>query len=246
VAQLLNEAKAGTGSMKRQKKSKGLNVHIILLCILSIYQLSMIHLIFKLNPALNQREDGLLGTNADNHPYMINGNIHLLEKQREYTYDDFETVFNVVAIHEQILTDKVYELLKNHDAKTDDYYLENKEMIDERYHEFVHYITAGSHEQEDRERFAIKWVSNELGFGMFAKKPIFKGEIVGNYVGLVTGFKENTDYMWGYMTEKVGDGIYEMGIDSRIAGNYLRFVNHAGVRANSLVQFFDVASVYSI
>jgi hypothetical protein len=180
-----------------------------------------------------------------NHPHeryfhnipMKDGTNIPLHPDREYTYDDFESVFNVLPLHEQIMTDEVAELLKDHNPTTDNYFLDYKTNIMDRYEEFKAYLEGGSHEMEDREKFVIKWASPESGFGMFAKKDVYQGEIVGNYVGLVTGDKRNTDYMWGYITTQVGDQKVDMGIDSRIAGNYLRFVNHAGKDANTLVIF---------
>jgi hypothetical protein len=137
-------------------------------------------------------------------------------------------------------------LLGDHDPKTDSYYIDYSEEILDGYEEYTKYIDQGSHEKEDMERYEVKWASIPSGFGLFAKKDIKEGEIIGLYTGEVTADVENTDYMWDYLTTKVGDKTVSLGLDARLTGNYFRFVNHIGAEANTKVMLINVASFHSI
>jgi hypothetical protein len=168
-----------------------------------------------------------------NIPTQANDSRIPLDPLRTYSYDDFESIFEVKPLHVQVLTEQAKELLGDHDPKTDQYFSDFKEEIMENYEDFTKYIDQGSHEQEDRERYEIKWASIQSGFGLFAKKDIKEGEIVGLYTGEVTADVDNTDYMWDYLTSKVGDKEVSLGLDARLTGNYFRFVNHIGDEANT-------------
>lgn len=117
-----------------------------------------------------------------------------LDPNKTYSYDDFESVFHVKPLHVQVLTDDAKELLKGHDPKTDEYFLDFKDDIMANYEDFTKWIDEGSHEQRDRDLYEIKWASIQSGFGLFAKKDIKAGEIVGLYGGVVTTDVENTEY----------------------------------------------------
>ena len=94
------------------------------------------------------------------------------------------------------------------------------------------------HEIERGERLAdfteppdlsIRYVSDEVGYGLFAEETIAIGTIIGEYTGTVTT-ESNGSYIFGYglfnLTERyVLDGS---------SGNYTRFVNHSN-RPNLLV-----------
>jgi hypothetical protein len=173
-----------------------------------------------------------------NIPVQSNDSRIPLDPNKTYSYDDFESVFGVKPLHVQELTSEAKEMLGDHDPMTDDYYLDYKDDIMQRYEEFTKYIDAGSHEHEDRERYEVKWASIQSGFGLFAKKDLRVGEIVGLYGGIVTSEVDNTDYMWDYLTYKVGEKAVSLGLDARLSGNYLRFVNHIGSEANTKVLIY--------
>jgi hypothetical protein len=158
-----------------------------------------------------------------------------LDTSRAYTYDDFETVFQVKPLHVQVMTKEVAELLRDHDPNSDGAYIAYNGEVNYRQDEFTKYIDQGSHEAEDRERFEVKWVSVDSGFGLFAKKDLKESDIIGLYSGIITTDMSNTDYMWDYLTIEIKKKMVSLGVDSSLAGNYLRFVNHAGKQANSAV-----------
>ena len=111
---------------------------------------------------------------------------------REYTYDDFESVFEVEPIHKVILTPEVQEMIKNHDATLDEYYTTWTAEVKELQAKFGELMAAESLEQRDREYMVVKWVSPYEGFGVFANKDIKKGEIIGRYTGEITADIQDT------------------------------------------------------
>lgn len=81
----------------------------------------------------------------------------------------------------------------------------------------------------------IKWISREIGHGLFAAAEIAKEAFIGEYTGVVQASDENedvgdakngysTDYSWYYLDEIKDGPILE--INGKYAGNEMRFVNH--------------------
>lgn len=76
---------------------------------------------------------------------------------------------------------------------------------------------------------AIKWIHNQIGYGLFTQKPFKKWEYVGEYTGLLRRrnlfFPNVNDYCFMYPRLWVGTRGYT--IDSEKHGNYTRFINHS-------------------
>ena len=73
----------------------------------------------------------------------------------------------------------------------------------------------------------LKWISEKVGYGVFAKKPIKVGDFIGEYSGvfrLVTD-NDNIDYAWYYIAPATTGK--QLVIDAKFEGNELRFINHA-------------------
>lgn len=70
---------------------------------------------------------------------------------------------------------------------------------------------------------SIGWISKEIGFGVFAKKPIEKGQIIGMYTGVVQKVEVGNPYQLAY--QLLDDTIYVINAKKR--GNFTRFVNHS-------------------
>lgn len=107
-------------------------------------------------------------------------------------------------------------------------------------------------ERRDRERYAIMFSSPERGiliwwkgYGLFAKKRIEKGEVIGLYTGIIAEEHDDqdNDYMWTYDTliENRNKVLKHPGLDARKFGNYMRFVNdwYGGSKVD-----MNVVSVY--
>ncbi|HSW76844.1 MAG TPA: SET domain-containing protein-lysine N-methyltransferase [Candidatus Saccharimonadales bacterium] len=77
----------------------------------------------------------------------------------------------------------------------------------------------------------IKWISPEIGYGIFASRDIVAGEFIGVYAGQLRQVQMNgktpddTDYAWYYSCD-THDG-KKLIIDGKYRGNELRFINHA-------------------
>jgi SET domain-containing protein len=92
--------------------------------------------------------------------------------------------------------------------------------------------------KHDIDTLYVMWSSPVLGYGLFAKTFIKRGDIIGMYCGIVNFNSENdnTDYRWKYPTST--KSIHEnCGIDARVCGNYLRFVNHDNEHTNVQIEF---------
>ncbi|RKP12673.1 hypothetical protein BJ684DRAFT_16864 [Piptocephalis cylindrospora] len=88
----------------------------------------------------------------------------------------------------------------------------------------------GKGQTEADPRTYIRWVSDDVGWGLFAEQAIPAGAPVGIYVGIRTNKTEDTDYAWKYnprgpVFDPQGRTILVF-VDSLYAGNELRFVNH--------------------
>ncbi len=76
---------------------------------------------------------------------------------------------------------------------------------------------------------SIRWVHEEMGYGLFANTPLKKGDFIAEYVGLIHRryrIHPNTNgyclhYPSGYLFWKV------FMVDAQKHGNYSRFINHS-------------------
>ncbi|KAJ3277011.1 hypothetical protein HDV01_000063 [Terramyces sp. JEL0728] len=154
-----------------------------------------------------------------------------LDINREYTFDDFQKYFNVHPLHEVVLDSNLKMFLEMHGMtmETESYrFPPELEGLAARAKMFIDLAPTTD------DRFVVKWSCKEYGFGVFAKKPISKGDIIGVYTGVVNLYVDpNSDYLWDISQIKLSDGqLHRLGINGRRAGNYLRFVNHIGETGN--------------
>ncbi|MCI5052405.1 MAG: SET domain-containing protein-lysine N-methyltransferase [Simkaniaceae bacterium] len=74
---------------------------------------------------------------------------------------------------------------------------------------------------------SVRWINDEVGFGLFAATEIHKGAFIGEYTGVV---RENNDhlkmsnYLFGY---PVNDDIDRPLVIDAENGNLTRFINHS-------------------
>ncbi|KAJ3270760.1 hypothetical protein HDV01_007452 [Terramyces sp. JEL0728] len=155
----------------------------------------------------------------------------------QYTYDDFETIFQVVPIHYMVVDDEAKDILDGHDLFSDDYYLSNSKEVDKMIEQTKSFFAIKDQETYLRELCYVKWVSIETGFGLYAKQDIPANQVIGVYTGRVVADSANTDYEWEYQTDEVDDEDVNLGVNALQYGNYLRFANHVGESANSKPEF---------
>ena len=80
----------------------------------------------------------------------------------------------------------------------------------------------------------IKFITKDVGYGIFAAQDIKKGELIGEYTGIVKPVdfskkKEDFDYAWGFPPPA------KFVVDSKDAGNFTRFINHSNTPNVSMV-----------
>lgn len=77
----------------------------------------------------------------------------------------------------------------------------------------------------------LKWISSDVGYGVFAKQNIFKDDFIGVYAGQLRLMRsvydtvpEDVDYAWYYPINAPNSK--RLVIDGKYKGNELRFINH--------------------
>jgi len=107
-----------------------------------------------------------------------------------------------------------------------DYYKSDKQHIDDLSKQYAQDVI-----EKKVAPMYLKFISPDVGYGIFATRPIEKGEFVGVYSGELRavrygepGMTEDVDYAW-YYTVDSADG-KKMIIDGKYKGNELRFINH--------------------
>ena len=124
------------------------------------------------------------------------------DPDREYTYDDFDSVFGVKPLHHVVISPEAKEVLKGHDLKTDPKYAEYYDEIKEDLAKYGHLMDKSS-EKFQRDTMVVKWFSPIRGFGILAKKDIKKHTFLGVYTGVIRKDIKNKDYTWTYYTRHV-------------------------------------------
>jgi hypothetical protein len=126
-------------------------------------------------------------------------------------------------------SEELKEFLATKDITQEERYKNEEEEMKRRESLYGPYIENGF---EHDDRFYIKLSSPEVGYGLFAKTDIPAGSVIGVYGGRLTRVLPNgatdTDYAWSYQNyedPKTGE-TFEICIDGRVYGTWLRFVNH--------------------
>lgn len=78
-------------------------------------------------------------------------------------------------------------------------------------------------------KVSIRWINEEIGYGLFAEEPLLKGAWIGEYTGLVRQLwrhhQDHNPYCLHYPT--ILWSIKYHIVDSLWIGNELRFINHS-------------------
>lgn len=112
------------------------------------------------------------------------------------------------------------------DPKATEHYLNSKEMIHKLskkyYSKVINYDLAPMY---------LQWISQDIGYGVFAQKNIAKNDFIGAYTGEIrlmrnstTQKTEDVDYAWYYPINAPSGA--KLLIDGKFKGNELRFINH--------------------
>lgn len=115
--------------------------------------------------------------------------------ERRYTYDDFQSYWNITALHTVTFPPEIDAVLATREIKNDAYYNVNPAYFDDFEKKYCTYISAGSHEYEERVMMHVKWSGPAIGYGVFASMDIPADVPIGVYTGVVTLHTKNTDYV---------------------------------------------------
>lgn len=124
-----------------------------------------------------------------------------------------------------------YEPLLVYDIKKSEKYLHNKsehDLLTELYDDDLVLKTLMP--------MSIRWISPEVGHGVFAEDDLPAGGFVGIYGGVVKDreFVDDKDYAWAYPEDTLEGG--RITLDAKYKGNELRLIND-GKDPNCIVKY---------
>ncbi len=93
---------------------------------------------------------------------------------------------------------------------------------------------------------AIKWISDKMGYGLFAQNFIAKESFIGQYTGIVRNvsrFKREHNPYCMHIPTKFWSFHYFL-LDAKSAGNEMRFANHSNKPAMKLYCLLDRSLVH--
>ena len=75
--------------------------------------------------------------------------IGTFDRNREFTYQDFVSVFHVEPLHNLDITDTVWELIKDHDITKDNYFIDNPDLVQYLISKYGKVLSGGSLQTQD-------------------------------------------------------------------------------------------------
>ncbi len=84
--------------------------------------------------------------------------------------------------------------------------------------------------QRSRPKLYLQFISEEVGYGVFADEDIDEGQFIQEYTGLVLGNRDlgkNDRFKSDYLLHLCGRDYNQLTIDAEKSGNFTRFINHS-------------------
>lgn len=143
------------------------------------------------------------------------------------TVEQKKKLFKSVGCEYSNVMDIDYSDFNKVKPKDTEYYKDNKSIVDsltKKYHRYVvsHHLAP----------MYLKWISIDVGHGIFAANHIKKDDFIGIYTGTLRPVRASTptdvddlDYAWYYTIDGVNGE--KLIVDGKYKGNELRFINHA-------------------
>ena len=106
-----------------------------------------------------------------------------------------------------------------------DYAVFAGESIQKEIQKYEECIAGSSPDGFDKwtDKYEVKWISKDVGYGLFAKSNYEKNEVIGFYSGVVTHLVENKEYSFDWF-----DSPFEgLSTDGANESNATRYINHA-------------------
>lgn len=93
----------------------------------------------------------------------------------------------------------------------------------------------------------LAWISDTVGYGVFAETDIKKDDFIGEYFGTLRPIKkgaDNLDYSWCYTLYSFHN--QNIIIDAKDQGNEMRFVNHSSHPNTIRIDVIDDHDIFHI
>lgn len=147
-----------------------------------------------------------------------------MQTRRKFYQEDLPKFFLVEHLHDSFIDPDIQPLLENYDITTDPEY--SDEAVKRRIEVYGPYLDRGF--AEDR-RLYVALSSPEIGYGAFADVFIPAWTIIGEYTGMITNKRANTDYAWVYHSKPLdaNGNQLKLRLNARASGNLTRFLNHS-------------------
>ncbi|ASQ46098.1 SET domain-containing protein-lysine N-methyltransferase [Legionella clemsonensis] len=94
------------------------------------------------------------------------------------------------------------------------------------------------HKADPFEKIELRYINGFIGFGVYAKETILRGEFVCLYHGIKKSIPDMKRYYFNFHLDVLG-----LGTDARFCSNIARFINHAPALAR--VKQFDSSLLYA-
>lgn len=146
------------------------------------------------------------------------------------TEKEIKLLFEHLNIRYLTKNEFIFSDLKNCNLRNSDYYKDNSEefiYLEEKYGKKI--------SKNIKTHIYIKKVNDQIGYGLFAEKPLKADALIGEYTGVVQEAfhydpsdkvtSAKTEYAWDYPDEL--QDLPPLEINARYAGGVLRFVNHS-------------------
>lgn len=148
----------------------------------------------------------------------------MFQPKRKFYQEDLGKYFLVDHLQNSIVDPDLAPLLDNYDITEDPQY--HDKNVKRRVELYTPYFERGF--AGDRRIYAAL-VSSEMGYGAFTEVFIPAWTIVGEYTGIITHKRANTNYAWIYHSKpKDAEGNpLRLTVNARTSGNLMRFVNHS-------------------
>lgn len=95
---------------------------------------------------------------------------------------------------------------------------------------YIRCIEESSAKGVDRwtEKYKVKWISPDVGYGLFARKAYAQNSVIGCYTGYLTSDVVDQEYAFEWVDTSYRKAC--LAIDGSKMGNATRFMNHAPTR----------------
>jgi hypothetical protein len=146
------------------------------------------------------------------------------------TKKEIELLFSNLSIRLISINESIYPELKECNLRKSTYYINNYEEFNNLEKKYGEQLKNYYHAP-----LYVKKTDDEIGYGLFADKSLIKGDLIGQYTGIVQeasayddsneDISAGTEFAWDYPDEI--PGLPPLEINAGNAGSILRFANHS-------------------